>query len=161
MNSSEFFMSWQCCAFLFLISSAKLGLHKGCWLPVALFPDEEVLDQIWDFSLGADDVIVCSFPKSGLLELHILWLEEASLNAVSFRDNMAPRDRLSYSQWCKCRQSPQCQYGRKISLPWVCLPWIESSVRTERSAFHEVTSSISPSSASNHGRKKQGKYLIP
>jgi hypothetical protein len=46
---------------------AKLGLHKGCWLPLALFPDDVLLDEIWEFPLHQDDIIVCSFPKSGLL----------------------------------------------------------------------------------------------
>ncbi|ELU09282.1 hypothetical protein CAPTEDRAFT_151859 [Capitella teleta] len=52
-------------------SAAKLGLHKGCWLPVVLFPDDQLLDDIWDFSLRTDDIIVCSFPKSGTT-----WLQE-------------------------------------------------------------------------------------
>ena len=53
----------------------KAGLlfqHNGSWFPVVMFPSLQRFEQIRNFTLKDDDILIVSFPKSGKSYLHIL-----------------------------------------------------------------------------------------
>ena len=45
--------------------TGSLFQFKGSWFPVVMFPDLQRFEQIRDFTLNDDDILVDSFPKSG------------------------------------------------------------------------------------------------
>jgi len=46
---------------------AVLVKHKGFWHGRIEFPDLERFEQIRQFTLNSDDILIASFPKSGIV----------------------------------------------------------------------------------------------